>query len=353
MSKRTNREFLQLATIHDRKKHRSAGLMMSEKLDGQRAIWIPQARGLKVKDLPFANKDKDTRNHVATGLFSRYGKVIHCPANFVDTWPDYLLDGELYIRRGSFQSLMSAVKKLDPDPWEWLPVEFRVIDSPTYGQLFADGRINNPNWSTTIKFNECMAAIGYPLDRLAMPFESTYNWLKKELPTTNPHLKLHPQRMLPFNTPLALEIIDQECQDVVDNGGEGLILRFPGIDWEPIRNPYVFKVKPFLDAEGTIIDIRAGVGKYEGMMGSLTIKWQHGIFELSGFTDMERALTQAWLSLATSNPGELLSNLPPECLIDEFPSAVFKRGEVITFRYRELTDGNAPKEARYLRKRIE
>lgn len=343
---RTNREFLQLAVVHNRAKHRAAGLMMSEKLDGMRAIWIPQARGIKVKDLPFANRNKDTRNHTATGLFSRYGKVIHCPDAFVAGWPPYLLDGELYIRRGSFQLLMSAVKKLEPDWNEWLPVAFHVIDSPTYAQLFADGRINNPQWSHTMKFAESMAALGMPEDRKAMSFELTYNWLKAKLPTKD-RLLLHPQRMLPFNTPLALQMMDDVSKEIVDAGGEGLIVRFPGVEWEPIRSPWVFKVKNMQDAEGVVIGVRSGVGKYQGMMGSLTIKWQFGTFELSGFTDEERQLVQSMRAWAVETAGEMLPESP------EWASSFFQKGEVITFKYRELSDGNAPKEARFARKRIE
>jgi DNA ligase-1 len=345
---RTNREFLQLAVVHDRAKHRTAGLMMSEKLDGMRAVWIPQARGMKVKDLPFANRSKDTRNHTATGLFSRYGKVIHCPDAFVEGWPNYLLDGELYIGRGMFQPLMSAVKKLEPDWAEWSPVHFHVIDSPTFGQLFADGRINNPQWSHTMKFKECMAALGMPEDRKVLCFEQTYNWLKANIPLT-PRLVLHPQRMLPFNTPLALQMMDDTSKEIVDQGGEGLIVRFPGVEWEAIRSPWVFKVKQMQDAEGEVIGVRSGVGKYLGMMGSLTIKWQHGIFELSGFTDEERQLSQVGYERARERPGEMLTTADDEGL----PTLYFSRNEVITFKYRELTDGNHPKEARFNRKRIE
>lgn len=347
---RTNREFLQLATVHDRTKHRIAGLMMSEKLDGMRAVWIPQTRGMYVKDIPFANRTKDTRNHIATGLWSRYGKVIHCPMEFVAGWPtDCLLDGELYIRRGSFQPLMSAVKKLEPDLREWLPVEFYVLDSPTYAQLFADGRINNPQWSHTIKFKDSMAAIGNPTDRSPLPFEQTYNWLKVKLPQNHSRLKLHTQRMLPFSTPLALEMIESETKAIVDGGGEGLIIRHPGVEWQPVRSNYVFKVKHMQDAEGEVVGVRTGVGKYLGMVGSLTIKWAYGIFELSGFTDAERQLHSEYRGWAVDNPGQLI----PDDIYETFPSAVFAPGEVITFKYRELTDGNAPKEARYHRKRSE
>lgn len=347
---RTNRELVMLAIPFVPKKYRTAGMFMSEKLDGMRALWLPATKGLAVKDIPFANRDKDSRNHIASGLWSRYAKPIHCPPNFTEGWPDYPLDGELYISRGTFQQLMSAVKKLEPDALEWNPVRYMVFDSPTYDQVFANGRINNPQYSKKMEYEPNMLALGLPPSRPPYRFEQTYHMLMRDMKDTAT-LLLHQQTLLPFSTDLANEIIDRKLDEVTEGGGEGLMLRLPTSFWVPERTWELLKIKKLNDAECTVVGFRAGEvgkdGKLRGMLGSLAVRWQHGNFDLSGFTDAERALHSDASAWAWDHPGELF----PESM--SLVSTRFSVGETLTFRYTELTDSNAPKCARFQRKRVD
>jgi len=52
--------------------------MMSEKLDGMRAVWK------------------------GGGLLTRNNHPIHYPPYFTDAWPKETLDGELWLGRGQF-----------------------------------------------------------------------------------------------------------------------------------------------------------------------------------------------------------------------------------------------------------
>ena len=115
------REFLQLA--HKYIGHNSThmgGWFMSEKLDGIRAFWDGGiSRGIPAHKIKWANTAKDYRLKelpTATGLWSRYGKVIHAPDFWLDKMPPVPCDGELYCGRGegSRQLLTSAVKKFNP-----------------------------------------------------------------------------------------------------------------------------------------------------------------------------------------------------------------------------------------------
>lgn len=346
MAKRTNREFVQLAEIFDKSKHRSAGMYLSEKLDGMRCLWLPHTKGMPVRELPFANRGKDSREHIATGLWSRYGKVIHCPKFFTEGFPDYPLDGELYLGRQAFQSLMSVVKTLVPVKSEWKFVRFVVFDAPCYHSVFQTGRINNPQFEINISYDKCIDALklsDYP--KRPYNFDSNYRLLQRDL-KVNEYLRLHDQRLLPFNTEMALNVIEESLESVTSLGGEGLILRHPASIWEPIRSAYTLKVKKLHDAEAIITGYRMGQGKYLGMLGSLTVNFGGIIFELSGFTDEERSLTDPWHDWSVSNPGKLWTDAP----LDGSVSNLFKVGDKITFRYRELSNDGVPKEARYLRK---
>lgn len=346
--RRTNRELVMLAHTFEQGKDRTAGMFLSEKLDGMRALWLPHTRGVPVARLPFANREKDKREHVATGLWSRYGKVIHCPEFFTDGFPQYPLDGELWLGRGKFQEMRSVCSKLEPIGDDWYPVEFKAFDAPTYAQVFTEGRINNPHWSKTIKPADCMDAIGKPEDRLPQPFEFTYNWLDKQNLSKNAdHLALHKQRHLPFNTRLAEICIAEELRDVLGRKGEGLILRHPASMWEPIRTRMLLKVVPEHDAEAIIVGFNAGEfgkdGKLWGLLGSAVVRWNGVVFNLSGFTDAERALQPAAAEWARNNPGQLIPG-------SVGGSAVFSIGEEITFTYKELTDDGIPKSGRFKRK---
>lgn len=340
---KTNRELVMLANVWNRKKHRTAGMYLSEKLDGMRCLWLPHSRGKSVLNLPFANRGRDKRDHVATGLWSRYGKVIHCPAGFTDGFPDYPLDGELWMGRGRFQETMSTVKELIPGSG-WDRVKFAVFDAPCYTSVFASGKINNPNMSLRIDGAACLAAMGIGrVEARLHNFDVMYRLLEKELVETR-YLELHPQRLLPFNTAAALEILDSTLDKVVEEGGEGVMLRHPASRWEPIRSDFLLKVTPLLSAEAQVIGYNLGrEGKLLGMLGSLVVRRDDGaVFELSGFTDEERWVEDIVGEWGKEHPGE---KWPGSGSIGRFPL-----GTMVTYRYRELTDGGIPKSARYWRK---
>lgn len=345
---RTNRELVMLADTFERGKHRVAGMFLSTKLDGMRCFWVPETRGVPVKLIPFANREKDKRDHVATGLWSRYGKVIHCPAYFTAGLPPFLLDGELWLGRGRFQDMRSICSRLEPSEDDWRDVHFKVFESPTYSTLFASGRINNQHWTKNLKMSEVEQAFGRTFTDRPLDFEFTYARLQRDLTPTE-FMSLHEQRLLPFSTTLAQEIIDAELEAEIARGGEGLMLRHPASAYQTIRTSHLLKVVPINDAEGTIMDFKTGEmgkdGKLLGLMGSAVVQWEHGTFFLSGFTDAERALEPDAAMWALRNPGALLSGSGVSN-----PVRNFRVGERITFMYKELTDDRQPKNGRFKRK---
>ena len=357
MSRRTNRELVMLAQPFNPDKYRMGGMYLSLKYDGMRCVWIPWTKGRPIKDIPFANTDKDNRKHICTGLWSRYGKVIHCPAWFTEGLPaDKILDGELYIGRKAFQTLMSICKTLDPCTLGWESIKFLIFDMPPAHAIFQDGRINNPQWSKTIVKEEIEAAFALAFPEIPSPnFTNTYNALvRMQFPK---HVEVVPQQLLPFSTPLAKEIIEKRLEEETDLGGEGLMLRHPASLWEPVRSSagFLMKVKKLNDSEATVVGFTSGLGKYRGMLGSLRVRWfnpelnRSVEFDLSGYTDEERKLTNPWMDWANDHPGDPmpLGHLPVP------PTFAFALGEQVTFRYRELSDSGIPKEARFLRKREE
>ncbi|KKL57238.1 hypothetical protein LCGC14_2237350, partial [marine sediment metagenome] len=83
--------------------------------------------------------------------------------------------------------------------------------------------------------------------------------------------------------------------------------------------------------------------KLRGLIGALVLDYNGKRLELSGLTDEERQWSdRICSSYAYGTPGELMPL--------DFQGYHFKVGDVVSFKYRELSDDGIPKEARYWRK---
>ena len=137
---------------------------------------------------------------------------------------------------------------------------------------------------------------------------------------------------LPKGNRFAKVVMEERCQGtvqllaerdrIVRLGGEGLMLRQPESDYESGRSPTLLKVKPYDDAEATVIAHQAGEGKFAGKLGSLRVRTDDGKeFSVgSGFTEAQR-------------------ELPPPV------------GVIITYRFRGLTAKGLPRFPSFLRVR--
>lgn len=187
---------------------------VSEKLDGVRARWD------------------------GTRLISRGGNVFAAPEWFTKWFPAIPLDGELWIGRGRYEEVSSIVRTRHPHEG-WQNVRLMVFDLPAHGGTFAQRVI--------------------AMNRLRAEHGSFY-----------------------------LGIIDQQQIDgeedllnwlhtVVDQGGEGLILHRETALYATGRSQDLLKLKPFTDAEATVIGYRPGKGQFAGQTGSLSVRTDHGV----------------------------------------------------------------------------
>src|SRR6266496_2186739 len=136
------RTFTMLAKDFDPLKFKAESSFMSEKLDGVRAVWLPFTRGRLFSTIPWANRARDERDPICSGLWSRRGKQFAAPDWFLDCLPPNMpLDGELYTGRKQFQKTMSTVRKLEPVDDEWVNVSYRIFDIPGLQAFFCTGQI--------------------------------------------------------------------------------------------------------------------------------------------------------------------------------------------------------------------
>ncbi len=328
-------EYLMLGHVYKPGKINPAGWFCSEKLDGVRAFWDGgKSRGMQASEVPYSNTVKDVNPQIATGLWSRTGKVIHSPGWWLDKLPNMPLDGELFIGRGKFQETYSTIAKYNPDK-NWYKIAYKIFDSPPYS-VFTSPR--------TIKVRDYEFLVTGGLEgeirsaSRTWPFWIVWRWLDAKA-IENAVVQLTKQRQLPFSYLDAVKKINELLESVVNSGGEGVILRKPVSFWVSERSHNLLKHKPYLDAEGAVIGYKMGEGKYEGMMGSLILKSENGkTFKISGFTDSERVMKN------------VLSPEPGQEYYHGCYNPLFIIGSRVTYKYRELSDDGVPKEPRYFRR---
>lgn len=233
---------------------------VSEKLDGVRAIW-----------------DGDT-------LRFRSGRVIVAPQWFVAALPAQALDGELWMGRRSFDRLSGLVRRETPEHPDWHEVRYMLFDLPGTEGDFSSRVVR-------------MRAI------------------VEEANTA--HLQVVHQFRVSGK-----DEFKNRFDEVVANGGEGLMLHRTDAHWQPGRSSAILKVTPAWDDEARVVAHLPGKGRLSGMTGSLLVETADGRrFRLgSGLTDALRA----------------------------DPPAV---GSWVTYRYRELTPNGMPRFPRFVRER--
>lgn len=232
--------------------------LVSEKFDGVRAVWTGQQ------------------------LLTRSGNIINAPDWFTASLPDVWLDGELWTKHQDFARLSGIIRTQIPDDEAWRKVSYRVFDMP---------------------------------DR-ELPFEQRYQNYTSLITKLNlPHIKPVKQYRLINKTAL-----QDLLQEKIEHGAEGLILHLASAKHHGGRTQALLKLKPYDDAEATVIAHLPGKGKYTNQLGALRVKNKQGrVFSIgSGLSDQDRI------------------NPPPI-------------GSVITYRYQGFTKTGLPRFARFLR----
>lgn len=319
------------------------GWFMSEKLDGRRCLWDGGvSRGRSTMLVPWSNTNKTGKvKPVATGLWTRYGNVVNAPEWFLDELPkNILLDGELYIGKGEMQTVASITSAHIPDEDRWKNIKFMIFDSPSIYDFSVEGKINHPSFERMIyayKCKEYFETHGENVRNSSMTFDRAYEYLCG-LELTDP-LHVVEQTVLPYQSPQ--DALYVKLNEVVDSGGEGIMLRRPFSFWVPKRTNHLLKVKPLDDMEGTVVGYVAGLGKHYGALGSLIVDCDGIRLHVSGFTDIQRVVGDHRLTFEYYSGQQLPSNVD---LIS------FPLGSVITFKYTGKTRDGVPREARFWRK---
>ena len=234
---------------------------ISEKLDGVRAYWD------------------------GTNLRSRKGNIIRAPDSFIAALPEIALDGELWSGRNQFDTLSGIVRRKKPSPMDWSNVKYMLFDLPHSKEKF-DQRL--------LQLKQIVTNINSPHIQAVKQFKLTTN-----------------------------HSLQQKLQQIVNAGGEGLMLHKTDSLYQQGRSNDLLKLKLYQDAEAIVTGHTPGKGQFTGLLGALVVKTTAGeSFRLgTGFSIAQR------------------KNPPPI-------------GSIITYKYFGLTSTGLPRFASILRRRI-
>jgi DNA ligase 1 len=238
-----------------------AGYLVSEKLDGVRALWDGKV------------------------LRFRSGRAIAAPEWFTAGLPKVALDGELWLARGQFDALSGTVRKTAPVDAEWQLVNYMVFELP------GSDSDKTTFEQRVVKLKSIVQEAGFAQLQVIEQFKSANR-----------------------------ATLQAKLDDIVQLGGEGLMLHLASSKVTTGRSDVLLKLKLVQDAEAVVVGHVAGKNKYAGMTGALDVKTASGLrFKLgTGLTDEQR----------------------------KSPPAI---GSTVTYTYRELTANGKPRFASFLR----
>ena len=201
---------------------------VSEKLDGVRGYWD----GKK--------------------MYTRAGNQINLPVFFTAGWPTEPLEGELWTKRGDFETISGLIQRKQTKASQWKNVKFMLFDLPTHQGTFTE-RIR--------------AMRAYVQQ------------------AKNPHLRAVEQYRVANN-----QLLQNWLEEAIRAGSEGLMLHKADALYQTGRSANILKLKPMFDAEAEVIAHLPGKGKYQGKLGAIIVKANDGIeFKIgTGFSDQER-----------------------------------------------------------------
>jgi DNA ligase-1 len=214
---------LQKPKIYDKQKHEIKDWFMSEKLDGIRAYW----------------NGKD--------LYTKNGNKIYAPSWFLEEFPKFELDGELWSKRNDFENIQNIVLDINPSS-KWKELTYNIFEVP----------------NSKGNFEERLSIIK--------------NYLNKK---PNNYIKIIPQIICENQ-----EHLESYLQELLNKKAEGIIIKNPNINYFAGRSEEILKVKKFEDMEGEIIGHNYKDNKFK----SLKVKLENKVvFNLGGgFSDNER-----------------------------------------------------------------
>ena len=212
-----------LAHPYDEDKHakKVKGWYISTKYDGVRGFWD--------------GEDMLSRNSNVYTLPDFITKQLKLVLN--EDGSPMILDGEIWFGNDTFAIASGSARKFDNDPEVWKQMTYMVFDAP----------------DTKIPFEERIKKLSIALKKV-----------KGKIPNIKgvKHIKFDDSKTT----------IAEELTKVEESGGEGLVLRKPGSLYVYDRTHDMLKVKSWSYKEAEVTGYLEGTGRLGSLVGSLAVK---------------------------------------------------------------------------------
>ena len=194
------------------------------------------------------------------GLFTRKGeKYLSCPhieeslAPFFEKYPDAVLDGELF--NNDLRQQLNEISKL---------IRRTVNISPD-------------DLARSEKLVRYYVYDGYDF---GISKDCCYKERKKWIDTNVVDFYKYVMPVKDFNINSESDL-DKHYSSFIDDGHEGVMLRYSNMGYEHKRSKNLLKVKPEDSEEAVIVDIKEGTGNWSGTGKTITLNWNGKIFDAS------------------------------------------------------------------------
>ena len=271
-----------------------SGWWLSEKYDGERAIW----------QTIWSNSNGNDNNN--DKLWTRQANPINAPDWFIELLKEsdgLCLDGELWLGRERFEDT-GIFRTRIPNHRQWVNAKYMIFDIPNLNMLFEE-RMNILN-DLIEKIN-----IKWRND-IIIPFN-----IKKP--------EKSPIRMVKQIKIESLKEFNMIYNNLLNDAAEGAMLRKPNSPYIQQRSDILLKCRPVDDAEAMIIGYNLGKNKNANRLGAFIVKNIKGdnleSFNISGMKDSTR---------------------------DDYEKT-HPIGTIITYRYRGLYNSGIPRLPTYYR----
>jgi len=204
-----------------------------------------------------------------SGLFTRKGeKYLSCPHiekslnSFFEKYPDAVLDGELF--NNDLRQQLNEISKLIR----------RTVN------------ISQNDLERSEKLVRYYVYDGYDF---GISKDCCYKERKKWIDTNivNSYKYIMPVKDFNINSESDL---DKHYSSFIDDGHEGVMLRYVNMGYEHKRSKNLLKVKPEDSEEAIIVDIKEGTGNWSGTGKTITLDWNGKVFDASFKGSYEEAV---------------------------------------------------------------
>jgi len=210
-------------------------------------------------------------------MYTKQGTKLFPPKGFTSNFPPFTLDGELWSKHQDFEYIQSTVLSHNGS---WKGITYNIFEAPK------------------------------AKDDFVVRLQKVKQWFQKH---PNPYARIVPQHPCLSQHDLLLYL-----DDVAGQGGEGVMVKDPSLEYFSGRTSHILKVKKAHDMEGTVVHVI--INPTTNTLKSLELVLDNGVhFKLgNGFSDEER----------------------------KHPPLV---GQQITFKYYGFTKNKKPKFASFIR----